>query len=279
MAKVLREAFREQSQVCNSMESPFMSRLMALVADRMQPGTPVTDRLFQWPGNVSPLADSVPLMLAGALNALRLAGNTALKGVYPPNDKQVSDEQLWAAVEAAMTHTASVQEIDTFINQAPQTNEVRRATVLIAASQWLAIRTKLPIRLSELGASTGLNLLFDKFRLNVNGESYGPIDSPVCLSPEWRGTLGLPFKDSGVRVVEHKGVDLNPLNPTIDGSRLAAYIWADQPKRLQRTEAAIALAAATCDMSVAKGDAAEWLESRMEHQKGTVHMIYSTVAF
>ena len=49
----VRDAFRNQASHCAALGSPFMARLMTLAADRLQPGTPVTDRIFSWPGDAS----------------------------------------------------------------------------------------------------------------------------------------------------------------------------------------------------------------------------------
>ncbi|HBR62030.1 MAG TPA: DUF2332 domain-containing protein, partial [Rhodobacteraceae bacterium] len=104
---------------------------------------------------------------------------------------------------------------------------------------WLQHQYKLPILLSELGASAGLNLGFDRFALNVPGHRFGP-DQPVLdLAPDWHGPVPTGLWP---HIAERRGVDLNPLDPTKpeDATRLIAYLWPDQPERIARTRAAIA---------------------------------------
>ncbi len=85
MTDRLREAFTYQARACADLGSPFMAQLCDLLAARLAPGTPLTDRLFDWPGDLSPRGDSVPLRVCGALHALRLEGRGALAEVYPPH--------------------------------------------------------------------------------------------------------------------------------------------------------------------------------------------------
>lgn len=264
----LRDALRHQAGACAHLDSPFMHRLCTLLADRLQPGTPLTDRLFDWPGDLSPRNASVPLRLCGALHALRLENRASLAAVYPPHTPP--DDTLWQAVQTAMTTEAAF--IDQFIDSAPQTNEVRRAAALIAAGHWLHARHPLPLRLSELGASAGLNLMWDHFALVANDQRLGPTNAALTLTPDWDGPVPQP---APVQINERAGVDLNPLDPDRDGLRLRAYLWPDQPHRLALTDAAIKIAQAT----VTKSDAIDWLAGRLTHHPGQMHLIYTTIAW
>jgi hypothetical protein len=232
----------------------------------------VAERVLDWPGEVSPSGDSVPLRLAGALHGLVRDGtDPGLAAVYPP--AEASDAALWAAVEAAFT--AHEARLLGWLDSPPQTNEVRRGAALLAAAAWIAGRFPLPFELSELGASAGLNLSFDRFLLTIGDVRLGAEGSAVRLAPEWRGSV--PAAQS-IRVEARAGVDLNPLDPrdAADRLRLLAYLWPDQPERLRLTEAAIALAGPRPDA----GDAADWLEARLAAPRpGRVHMVYHTVAW
>lgn len=248
--------------------SPFMGQLMGLCATREWPDCPVTDRIFQWQGDLSPRSQSVPLRLAGALHALRLNGDAVLDAVYPPHT--VSDNILWHAVSQTLCdHSPTIMS---WLNSAPQTNEVRRSAALIAVGHFLADRFGLPIRTSELGASAGLNLQWDRYALEVSGQSFGPIDPVLTLRPDWTGP---PPPKAQPNVTDRAGVDLNPLNPQSDALRLQAYLWPDQPERLRLTQAAIAASQTPVD----QGDAIDWLRSRLLHKPGELHLIYSTIAW
>lgn len=271
MTAALRAAFLEQAGHCEGLDSPFMGRLLRLLAARWPDDTKLAEKLANWSGDIGPLAASLPLRVCGGLHALRLRGlDTGLESTYPPTT--VDEDALWHAVDAALhTHDAFMCD---WVTHAPQTNEVRRAAALIAGASLVATRHALPLRLSELGASGGLNLMFDQFALDIGDAHYGPDTAPFTLAPRWQGPAPAPV---ALSVAERRGVDLNPLdahNPE-DALRLMAYLWPDQAERLQRTRAAIALQ----DAPVDRADAIDWLETRLPHVPGQLHLIYSTVAW
>jgi len=268
----LRDAFLHQSEACLNLGSPFMARLMRLADERLQPGNTLTDTMFNWPRDASSKSDAVPLRFAAGLHALFLT-NRALVDVYPPED--VDDDTLWSAVETAISHHEA--ELLTWLETAPQTNEVRRSAVILAALAELHSVCDLPVELYELGASAGLNLRADHFCLETGSVTLGSRKSSVVLRPEWSGSeppTQLP------NIVRRAGVDLSPIDPSSgDGQlRLLAFLWADQGSRLEQTRAAIDIAKRV-PARVDAGDAADWLEAQLasnnsEHLK----VVYHTVA-
>ncbi|MCP9482682.1 DUF2332 family protein [Shimia sp. CNT1-13L.2] len=271
MTDTLHQAFREQAGHCENLDSPFMGRLLRLLADHWPEDTALSRKLADWQGDIGPMAASLPLRVCGGLHALRLSGqDDGLDATYPPQSPD--DAALWSAVDAAL------HRHDTFmcawVDHAPQTNEVRRAAALIAGTALLADRYALPIRLSELGASGGLNLMFDHFALDINDTRLGPDGATVTLAPNWTGKTPPAATPT---ITERRGVDLNPLDAHDNGDalRLMAYLWPDQAERMARTRAAIALQDAPVDPS----DAIDWLETRLPHQPGQMHLIYHTIAW
>ncbi len=245
---------------------------MGLLALHWPDNTAVAQRFADWPGNISPRGEALPLRIAGGLHALVLMGrDPVLTMAYPPNT--VDDAPLLAVVlDALQRHDAF---LSTWVSSPPQTNEVRRSAGLIAAAHWLDARIGLPLQLSELGASAGLNLWFDQFRLDIAGQHWGPERATVQLAPDWRGPL--PPRANPV-VAERRGVDLNPLlvSDPADQLRLIAYLWPDQSDRIARTRAAMALAPAPVD----KDDAIDWLAGRLAAPwPGRLHLIYHTIAW
>ncbi|MFV2002708.1 MAG: DUF2332 domain-containing protein [Paracoccaceae bacterium] len=265
-------ALRDQAKSCASLGSPFMQRLLNLLAARLRPGTHLGDRLFDWPGDISSSGQSVPLRLCAALHRLVLSGTApGLAGVYPPHP--VDDDRLWQHVSQALSDHAD--DIVNWIGSPPQTNEVRRAAVLIATGHWLSARFELPLMLSELGASAGLNLNFDGFALATAVHHLGPADTNLVLRPDWSGALP---ENTPLRIHDRRGVDLAPLDTdqADDRLRLLSYLWPDQPQRMQLTTSAMALPHATVD----RADAIDWLASRLPEQpEGTLHLVYHTIAW
>jgi hypothetical protein len=247
-----------------------MARLLAGLAEGLQPGTPVADQVLGWQGDPSSRADSVPLRLAGGLHALILTGQDPdLAAAYSLPDS----DPTGAALAALARHPDFLLD---WLKSPPQTNEVRRSAVLIAAAHWLTARFGKPLVLSELGASAGLNLLWDHYALDLAGQHHGPADAVLTLAPDWTGPLP-PLATP--TVIDRAGVDLNPLDPMSDRLRLLAYLWADQPERLARTRAALDLAA-NVRPKVERSDAADWLEARLQtRHEGAVHVVYHTIAW
>ncbi|RYH01877.1 DUF2332 family protein [Salipiger sp. IMCC34102] len=266
----VRAAFADQARSCADLGSPFMARLCTLFATRDWPAGAVRDRVFGWPGDISSQVDSVPLRLAGALHALRLEGDRVLGAVYPPRD--CAEKLLWEAVCDRLV--AREDWICAFLDSPPQTNEVRRSAAIIAAAHWLAAWSPLPLRTSELGASGGLNLMWDRYALALPGGARGPDEPALTLTPDWEGAL--PPEAQPI-VAARRGVDLRPLDPNDAGDalRLQAYLWPDQPERLANTRAAIAVAGQAPD----RADAIDWLAPRLDHVPGQMHLIYHTVAW
>lgn len=268
----VRDAFRKQAMSCEGLGSPFAARLLRLIADRLEPGGAVADRILNWPGNVGSAGASVPLRLAGTLHGLVLDGTAPeLAAQYPPNGSD--DNTLWHTIETALhTHEARIQS---WLDSPPQTNEVRRSAALIAVAHWLTARTVLPLILSEIGASAGLNLHWDRYALDLPGVTLGPDRPALTLAPDWTGPLPPMARP---RIADRRGVDLNPLNPSdpVHVVRLLSYIWPDQPDRMARTRAALNLPPAPVD----RADAIDWLGPRLTAtHPGHLHLIGHTVAW
>lgn len=268
----LSEAFADQSISCSRLGSPFMGQLFAILAEHWPTGSRLDARFAEFTGDIGPAGASLPLRLAGGLHALVLSGRAPdLAAVYPP--KTVHDDKMRSTVLAAL-NTYEDYLLD-WVESAPQTNEVRRSAALMAAAAVVKTHFDLPFWLSELGASGGLNMMWDHFELCLAGMRMGPLDPVLTLAPDWEGPLpplALP------RIAARAGVDLNPLDPRNpdDLLRMTAFLWPDQPERLALTRAA----AAVMDAPISRSDAIDWLEERLaQAPSGHVHLIQHTVAW
>lgn len=268
----LSAAFAAQAEACGRLGSPFMEQLLGLLAVHWPKDTPLDQKFASFKGDIGPAGHSLPLRVAGGLHALVLSGAAPeLAKVYPPND--VNNPELLDTVLAALEHHEAF--LLDWTDSPPQTNEVRRSAALIAAARVAVEHFDLPIHLSELGASGGLNLMWDHYALQVGTTHFGPDLPTVLLSPEWDG--GLPPAISP-RIADRAGVDLNPLDPTRPDHllRLTAFLWPDQPERLAMTRAA----AAVCTKAPERGDAIDWLGHRLAAApQGHLHLVQHTVAW
>ncbi|NJM84106.1 MAG: DUF2332 family protein [Tabrizicola sp.] len=280
----VRDAFRKQSAVTATMGSPFTAALLGGLAEGLEPDGVVAAAVLNWPGDPYTRADALPLRLAGGLRALVLSGQDAeLSAAYaragagrPARETPLPPEEARPLTIAALAAMRRHEDflID-WLKSPPQTNEVRRSGPLIAAGHWLTARFGLPLVLSELGASAGLNLLWDRYALDI-GAVFGPADPALVLTPAWEGA---PPPRANPVILARSGVDLNPLDAVEDRLRLVAYLWADQPDRLERTAKALDLAAAMRP-GIARGDAADWLLPRLQtRHPGAVHVVFHTVAW
>lgn len=271
----LKAAFAVQAQACADLGSPFMARLMQDLPGLIAPGSALARRFEGWQGDLGPSGASLPLRLAGGLHYLALTGRApGLTAVWPPAAGAGQAAAVTAEVAAALQ--AGDDFLTDWVSHAPQTNEVGRSAVLLAASALVAVWAGLPLQVSELGASAGLNMNFARYALEVQGNLTGDPAADLVLRPAWSGQVPQP---GPVPVAEARGVDLNPLSPATDGVRLLSYVWPDQAARLARMRAALAIAARH-PPAVDRGDAAGWLEARLARPwPGRCHLVCHTIAF
>jgi hypothetical protein len=273
----VRAAFRDQAEWCRKLGSPLTALVVATLAERLDRSTATGRAVLDWPG-ARPDAggDSVPLRLAGALNGLVRAGRLPdLARFYPPAplpDAAAFGDALVAAIADADA------ELLPWLANAPQTNEVGRSVQVFAGLSTLAAAVGPRLALYELGASAGLNLACDRYAYVFAGRDYGAAGSALRFTPTWEG--GAP-PAATVEVVARHGCDLAPkvIADPADRARLAAYIWPDQTRRLDRFFAAAAIATET-GIRVEAADAADWIARTLPvaGTAGVTRVVFHTVA-
>lgn len=256
--KAVLAAFSKQIGWCNNLGAPFTARLLTLLAEDIAGGGPAAGMVAGWTGD--PVADALPLRLAGAFHALVLTGaEPDLTACYPPGGDG-DPGRLRSAVSAALAgHDGFMRG---FLASPPQTNDVGRSAVLLGGFLHIAASMRLPLRLLEIGSSAGLNLIWDRYHYRIGDGRWGDPASPVRLEPEWEGPL--PPLGTLLDVAERTGCDVAPvdLGQGEDRLRLRGYVWADQPERLTRIDAAIAVARRV-KVTVERADAGTWVKDRL----------------
>jgi len=230
---------RAQAEQCDLHGSPLTARILYGAADDVEAGGPTAELLRPHADDPS---GSVPsLRLAGALHRLvlqRQAPELALH--YPSVGGTAGVDGVWpVAREAIRTH---LEQLRVDVRRPVQTNEVGRSAVLFGGLLHVAAATRKPVRLLEIGASAGLNLLVDRFAYDVaDGVVLGDATSPMRLHRPWRGAL----PTGSVEIVARAGCDPAPLDPRSAEDRLTltSYVWADQLERIERLRAALQIAA------------------------------------
>jgi hypothetical protein len=272
------EAFRIQARVCAAMGSPFSAGLLERAAADGGAGGPVAQILSPWAEATREvlMKDAAPLRLLGAAHDLALSGeDAALQAAWPSPDRAGDLEGAWAALAGAMR--AGPRRFADFVTHEPQTNEARRSVCLLGGFLEAARATGLPLRTWELGASAGLNQLWDLYRYDLGAAgAWGDPAAPVRLDTDWRGPpppLGAP-----VRVVARAACDRAPIDlaDPIAARRLRAYVWADQFDRLARLDAAVALARAH-GVRVEAADALAFVRDRVTLERGSLAVVYHSI--
>jgi hypothetical protein len=111
------------------------------------------------------------------------------------------------------------EELRELVVRPVQTNEVGCSAALLGGFLLVARETGMPLRVLELGASAGLNLLWDRYRYEADGVGWGDPASPVRIAdPFVEGSL--PPLEVPACVVERGGCDLRPLDPASEDGRL-----------------------------------------------------------
>ena len=87
-----------------------------------------------------------------------------------------------AALRSSATSTGS----SAGLHRTVQTNEPGRSAALYPVLLWLTAVHGRPMRLLEIGASAGLNLICDRYRYDVGGLTLGDPGSPVRFEQPWR---------------------------------------------------------------------------------------------
>lgn len=251
-----RGAFLIQQHYCDANAAPIYGRMSAAVAVGLTRATAVGARVLDWPGE--PTRDALPLRLFGGLHALVQAGADAdLAAIYA--GAVTEQNAIVATLERVLAeHEAALLP---WLDGPPQTNEPGRSAALMIGLIEIARRCGPKIELLEIGSSAGLNLLIDRYRIDLGGSLYGPEDSAVTIVPRWTGP---PAPVVPLEIVQVRGCDVNPLDATDPAvaARLAAYVWPETPERLARVRAAIGMLAAR-GVDLVGADAADWIEARL----------------
>ncbi|MGD0969312.1 MAG: DUF2332 domain-containing protein [Candidatus Aquilonibacter sp.] len=213
--------------------------------------------------------------LLGALHYLALSGEAPELAAHLPSCGGDGDaDAIWENAQALLVERA--ERIGTLFAQTPQTNEVARATVLLAGLCAVARETQLPIRLFEIGASAGLNSRLDRYRYEGDGWAWGDAKSPLVLRNRTRS--GTPSLVQPLVIAERAACDLHPLDvrSAEDRTRLLSFVWSDQAERFARLRAAFEVAQ-TVPLAVERADMFAWLVDRVASKPGTATVVMHSV--
>jgi hypothetical protein len=228
----LRDAAAWQAGYCRELAAPTWAAVIdALAAD--VDGTTAAATLLR--GDDSPvLGTMLWLRFLGAVHRLVLDDPVGPLAAVLPTAGGRSDPDAAAAEVPRFVETHR-EAIESEMQRPVQTNEVARGAVLSAALGWLGG----DLHLREVGASAGLNLWLDRYRVVGDGFGWGPPDAPLTFDDSF--TDGTPVVQP-FTVVSRSGCDRSPLDVTSrpDRRALRSFVWPDHRDRLARLDAAMA---------------------------------------
>ncbi len=233
-----------------------------------------------------------PNIILAAARYLLLSGiDHELAAVFGHDAKQSSANPFPLFKDLVMSHEEEFTAL--IATRRTQTNEVGRSGCIAASFQYLSHRPvnrhatvatngegKRPLAWIDLGASAGLNLLLDHFRINYRTEastrSLGPSDASVVVNTDAVGLPdfdGLPLPSISWRV----GVDRAPIN-VVDQAEarwLEACVWPSNVARADRLRSALALAQLH-EPSMITADAVAGLGQAIEQAPVNAELVITT---
>jgi hypothetical protein len=265
------DVLRNQAQVTGD-DSPFYSALLIRSAADVVAGGPCWAVLEGHEDDR--FGTALPLRFLGAVQRLVLEGRAPdLAARWPP--AAVPTDEAWRAFTATLV--AHHDELRRSIERPVQTNEVGRCAALLGGFLLVARATGLPLRVLEVGASAGLNLRWDHYAYAGGGRWWGDPASPVRFEGVFDGAV--PPLEQAAEVVERRGCDPSPIDPTTDEGRLTlrSFVWPDQRHRIALLDAAIAVAREV-PVEIDRARALDWLDAQLaERRDGVATVVFHSI--
>lgn len=251
-----RRMFAAQGKHCAESGVPTYAAILERFSADLEEDAAVAAVLAHWDGVPE---SAFSLRMLGALHRLALDGRApALAGVFQTcGGRQNPPRAASAALD--ILHK-NLDDVIAYTRRPPQTNEVGRSSALLGGFLVVAQEYDLPLRLREVGASAGLNLVWDHYAFRLGARSWG--NAPLHLTADWSGPP--PPLDAAVRIADRAACDRDPIDirHPEGRARLESYIWPDQIDRMTRLRQACAIAASV-PFRLDQADAAAWLEQEL----------------
>jgi hypothetical protein len=189
-----------------------------------------------------------PNLFLAAVHYLLLRGTDHDLAAFYPGVTQSAAAPAGDPVPAfrSFCHDHRAALIELVSSKLVQTNEPRRCAVLLPAFMTVTrLAGGMPLVLVEVGASAGLNLLFDRYGYDYGaGRFAGDPKSPVQFTCAWRSTAMPPALGEMPQVVTRIGIDLNPIHASDPESMLwlRALVWPEHPERAAQLQQVLTLA-------------------------------------
>ena len=268
------EGIEWQAEHAEKGGAPGTARVIRATLKLLDGDTATGRRMANWQGLV--VKDAMPLRIAGALHNLVLTGeDQRLENVYAG---RMTDQAAVDALVCELVETYDARLLP-WLDGPPQTNEAGRSASLMAGLLWLAQYVAPKFEMLELGSSAGINTMMERYRFDLGGVCVGPETSPMQIKPEWRGA---PPPATEPEICSIRGCDVAPVDLTDPESalRLKSYVWPEAYFRMDRIDAAVALANEKAP-DVVKADAAEFVSGalRQPQDTGVTRVLFHSIVW
>ena len=179
-------------------------------------------------------------LLAGVFRLVLTGRAPELVAFYPCLGGNAPASEAWPVMREVIG--AHVDEMQTALAIPPQTNEVGRSAALLAGLFDLVAESGVRrVRLLEVGASAGLNLLLDHYAYRGGSWQFGFADSTVQFINPIQGHV----QAEDFMITDRAGCDLHPVDATSAEGRLllTSFVWPFDLDRHKRLSLALAIAA------------------------------------
>ena len=215
------------------------------------------------------ISKPMPMIFLAAVHYLLLNDTDHMLATFYPDINPVPcpmyTDQYPVFRDFCLQHLNEIEKIISTYHV--QTNEVRRCACLLPAFDIVAEEAQgLSLALVEIGASAGLNLLWDYYGYDYGeGLLYGERESSVQLGCTLRGDKRPPFPEKFPQIASRIGIDLHPIDvrSESDVNWLRAFIWPEHSGRLDLLHRAVKIARNNLP-ELLKGDVLEVLPGIMD---------------
>ncbi len=257
------DRFRYFVPIFTAGPAPLYAHLARCAAEQLERSDPNPFREILMPWDGERPRRFLPMRLLAVVHRWVLAGDLpALAPYYRSAGGIRPPEGSWPKFLAAILERAAA--LPELLAPPLQHNEPSRAAALATGFLQAAVETGLPLRLLEVGSSAGLLLRWDHYRrtwwFQTMFETAPPLDVPA-------------------EVVERRGCDLFPIDPTVPENevRLISYVWADLAPHVQILREAIEVCRRV-PATIDQADGAEWLEGQLaEPRPGVVTVVFHSL--
>lgn len=230
--------------------------------------------------NLRPSRDAVALRILGAAHREVLAGHAPqLARHYPSVGGKPGQTLVDDFLEILRTNRDAIVD---GLGRTVQTNEVGRTSMLVTGLAHFGRTYGVnAFHFREVGASSGLNLLFDRFFFDTGAATHGDLDSTVRIEAEAWGEPGVDISGCP-SVISRAGCDISPLDIRDPERRLTllSFVWPDQQQRFARLHAALDIAStSTLYNPPTAADAADWIDEQLAHLADEPTVVFHSIVW